>query len=51
METQQAGDAGDEVLVERNDSGEPLTGRRIAQPQPMLTGRVGDDDMAPFDPG
>lgn len=51
MEPQQAGDAGDEILVERDDRGERLARRRVAQPKPMLAGRVGDDDMAPVDSG
>ena len=51
MKAQQARDPGDEVLVERNDRGERLARCRIAQPQPMLAGRVGDDDMAAVDPG
>lgn len=51
METQQAGDAGDEILVERNDGSERAARLRIAQPQPMLARRVGDDDMAPFNTG
>jgi hypothetical protein len=51
VKAQQARDPGDEVLVERNDRGERLARCRIAQPQPMLAGRVGDDDMAAVDPG
>ena len=51
METQQAGDAGNEILVERNDGSERAARLRITQPQPMLAGRVGDDDMAAVDPG
>ena len=50
VETQQAGDAGDEILVERNDRGERLALCGIAQPKPMLACRVGDDHMASFDP-
>ena len=51
MEAQQAGDPRDEILVERYYGGERPAGRRIAQPQAMLAGRVGDDDMAAVDPG
>ena len=51
METQQARDAGDEILVERDDGGERLTGRRRAEPKPMLARSVGDDDMASVDAG
>lgn len=51
MEAQEAGDAGEEILVERDDRGERPSRRRVAQPQPMLAGRVRDDDMATFDPG
>ena len=51
METQQAGDAGDEILVERDDRGERSADLRVAQPQPMLAGRIGRDDMASVDPG
>ncbi|BCI71974.1 hypothetical protein SPKIRA_28040 [Sphingomonas paucimobilis] len=50
MEAQQAGDAGKEVLVERDDCGKRPAGRRVAQPKPMLSGRIGDDDMASVDP-
>ncbi len=38
-------------LVERDDGGERLTGRRRAEPKPMLARSVGDDDMASVDPG
>ena len=31
------------------NSGEQVTRCRIAQPQPMLAGRIGDDDMASVD--
>jgi hypothetical protein len=51
VEPQQAGDAGDEILVERDNRGERFARCRIAQPQPMLAGRVGDDDVAPVDSG
>lgn len=51
MEAQQAGDARDEILVERNDGGERAAGLGVTQPKPMLAGRVGDDDMASVDPG
>ena len=51
VETQQAGDAGDEILVERNDRGERAARLRITQPQPMLAGRIGDDNMPSIDPG
>jgi hypothetical protein len=51
MEAQQAGDAGDEILVERYDGGERLTGCRRAEPKPMLARCIGDDDMATVDPG
>lgn len=50
MEAQQAGDAGDEILVERNDGGERAAGLGVTQPQPMLAGRIGDDDVASVDP-
>ena len=51
MEAQQAGDACDEILVERDDRGERPAGCRLAQPQPMFAGRIPDDDMASVDPG
>lgn len=51
MEAQQAGDAREEILVEWDDCRERTAGRCLAQPQPMLSGRIGDDDMAPLDPG
>lgn len=51
METQQAGDACEEILVERNDGGERLAGLRIAQPQPMFAGRISYDDVTAFDAG
>jgi hypothetical protein len=51
VEAQQAGNAREEILVEGDDGGERAVGLRIAQPQPMLARRVGDDDMAPFDAG
>jgi hypothetical protein len=50
VEAQQAGDAGDEILVERNDGGERAAGLGVTQPQPMLAGRIGDDDVASVDP-
>lgn len=49
VEAQQAGDAGEEILVERDDGRERPAGLRIAQPKPVLAGRVGDDDMASVD--
>ncbi len=51
MEAQQTGDAGEEILVERDDGCERPARRWVAQPQPVLSGRVGDDDMASIDPG
>ena len=51
MEAQQAGDAGEEILVERDDCCERPARRRVAQPQPMLSGCIGDNDMASVDPG
>ncbi len=49
MKAQQTRDAREEILVERDDGGERLTGLRVTQPQPMFASRVGDDDVAPFD--
>src|SRR3546814_4090756 len=47
--SQQARDAGDEILVEWDNCGERLARRRRAEPQPMLARSVGDDDMASVD--
>src|SRR3546814_20226091 len=49
VESQQARDAGDEILVEWDNCGERLARRRRAEPQPMLARSVGDDDMASVD--
>lgn len=51
VKAQQAGDAGEEILVERDDRGERLARLGVAQPQAMFAGRIGDDDMASVDPG
>jgi hypothetical protein len=51
VEAQQTGDPREEILVERDDGGERLAGLRIAQPQPMFAGRIGDNDVASVDPG
>lgn len=51
MEAQQADDAREKILVERDHGGKRTARLRIAQPQPMLTGGIGDDDMAPVDAG
>ncbi|EZP81815.1 hypothetical protein BV97_02473 [Novosphingobium resinovorum] len=49
MEAQKAGDPRYEILVERDDGSERPAGLRVAQPQPMLACRIGDDDMASVD--
>jgi hypothetical protein len=51
VEAQQAGDAGDEIPVERDDGGERAARLGVPQPQPMLARCVGDDDMASVDSG
>lgn len=51
VEAQQAGDAGKEVFVERDDGGKRPPRRCLAQPQPMFAGRIRHNNMASVDPG
>lgn len=51
MEAQQAGDPGEEVLVQRNDRRKRSARLGVAQPEPMLAGRIGNYDMPAVDTG